>query len=96
MSGGCRISAQCWAATPGFAENFDARTGEGLGDRAYTWTASAHLILARGPRAAQQDLIPWARDGRCAPVDDAPRRGGGCDGADVDSPALARSSRAMH
>ncbi|MEV1173651.1 trehalase family glycosidase, partial [Nonomuraea sp. NPDC049784] len=48
----------------GFAENFDARTGEGLRDRAYTWTASAYLILAAaherrigtgaviGPRAA--------------------------------------------
>ncbi|MEU4561095.1 glycogen debranching protein [Actinoplanes sp. NPDC023936] len=30
----------------GFAENFDARTGEGLRDRAYTWTASGYLILA--------------------------------------------------
>ncbi|WP_066367547.1 amylo-alpha-1,6-glucosidase [Herbidospora mongoliensis] len=30
----------------GFAENFDARTGAGLRDRAYTWTASAYLILA--------------------------------------------------
>ncbi|MBG0815692.1 amylo-alpha-1,6-glucosidase [Planomonospora sp. ID82291] len=30
----------------GFAENFDARTGQGLRDRAYTWTASAYLILA--------------------------------------------------
>ncbi|MFD1538952.1 amylo-alpha-1,6-glucosidase [Nonomuraea guangzhouensis] len=30
----------------GFAENFDARTGEGLRDRAYTWTAGAYLILA--------------------------------------------------
>ncbi|WP_214109140.1 amylo-alpha-1,6-glucosidase [Acrocarpospora catenulata] len=30
----------------GFAENFDARTGTGLRDRAYTWTASAYLILA--------------------------------------------------
>ncbi|MEV0623890.1 trehalase family glycosidase [Nonomuraea sp. NPDC050404] len=30
----------------GFAENFDAHTGEGLRDRAYTWTASAYLILA--------------------------------------------------
>lgn len=30
----------------GFAENFDALTGEGLRDRAYTWTASAYLILA--------------------------------------------------
>ncbi len=31
----------------GFAENFDAVTGEGLRDRAYTWTASAYLMLAR-------------------------------------------------
>ncbi|MEX0152943.1 amylo-alpha-1,6-glucosidase [Microbacterium sp. LMI1-1-1.1] len=33
--------------TGGFAENFDARTGEGLRDRAYTWTASVYLILTR-------------------------------------------------
>jgi glycogen debranching enzyme len=30
----------------GFAENFDALTGEGLRDRAYTWTASAYLLFA--------------------------------------------------
>jgi hypothetical protein len=30
----------------GFAENFDALTGEGLRDRAYTWTASGYLLLA--------------------------------------------------
>ncbi len=30
----------------GFAENFDARTGAPLRDRAYTWTASGYLILA--------------------------------------------------
>lgn len=30
----------------GFAENFDAVTGEGLRDRSYTWTASVFLILA--------------------------------------------------
>ena len=30
----------------GCAENFDALTGEGLRDRAYTWTASVMLILA--------------------------------------------------
>ena len=29
-----------------FAENFDALTGVGLRDRAYTWTASAYLMLA--------------------------------------------------
>jgi hypothetical protein len=30
----------------GFAENFDAESGTGLRDRAYTWTASGYLILA--------------------------------------------------
>lgn len=30
----------------GFAENFDALTGEGLRDRAYTWTASVYLVFA--------------------------------------------------
>jgi glycogen debranching enzyme len=30
----------------GFAENFDAETGTGLRDRAYTWTAGGYLILA--------------------------------------------------
>ena len=30
----------------GFAENFDALSGVGLRDRAYTWTASSYLILA--------------------------------------------------
>lgn len=34
------------AAKSGFAENFDALTGEGLRDRAYTWTASVYLLLA--------------------------------------------------
>ena len=29
----------------GFAENFDALTGAGLRDRAYTWTSSAFLII---------------------------------------------------
>ena len=32
--------------TSGFAENFDALTGQGLRDRAYTWTASVFLTLA--------------------------------------------------
>ncbi|AGL16188.1 amylo-alpha-1,6-glucosidase [Actinoplanes sp. N902-109] len=32
--------------TSGFAENFDADTGTGLRDRAYTWTAATYLILA--------------------------------------------------
>ncbi|WP_369240274.1 amylo-alpha-1,6-glucosidase [Streptomyces sp. R21] len=30
----------------GFAENFDALTGMGLRDRAYTWTASSYLLFA--------------------------------------------------
>jgi hypothetical protein len=34
------------AARSGMAENFDAVTGEGLRDRAYTWTSSVFLILA--------------------------------------------------
>ena len=34
------------AVRSGFAENFDAVTGEGLRDRSYTWTASVFLILA--------------------------------------------------
>ena len=33
-------------AAQGFAENFDALTGRGYRDRAYTWTASAFLLLA--------------------------------------------------
>ena len=31
----------------GFAENFNAKTGEGLRDRAYTWTSSGAFILAQ-------------------------------------------------
>ncbi len=34
-------------AASGFAENFDARTGKGLRDLSYTWTASVALVLAR-------------------------------------------------
>jgi putative isomerase len=34
------------AAHSGMAENYDAVTGAGLRDRAYTWTASVFLILA--------------------------------------------------
>ncbi len=33
-------------AESGFAENFDALTGEGLRDRAYTWTSSVFFLLA--------------------------------------------------
>lgn len=42
----------------GCAENFDALTGEGLRDRAYTWTASAMLVMAheylKGDPAAEK------------------------------------------
>ncbi|WP_328483574.1 trehalase family glycosidase [Streptomyces sp. NBC_00377] len=41
---GARFRALC--ETHGFAENFDALTGTGLRDRAYTWTASSYLLLA--------------------------------------------------
>lgn len=34
------------AAKNGMAENYDALTGKGLRDRAYTWTSSVFLILA--------------------------------------------------
>jgi glycogen debranching enzyme len=34
------------AVRNGMAENYDALTGEGLRDRAYTWTSSVFLILA--------------------------------------------------
>ena len=43
----CRMCAKS-----GFAENFDAQTGEGLRDRAYTWTAAVFLVLAAELRAA--------------------------------------------
>jgi len=45
----------------GFAENFDAETGAGLRDRAYTWTASSYLILA----AAHEARLS-AQEGRAA------------------------------
>jgi hypothetical protein len=45
-----RFRGLCEAS--GFAENFDALSGAGLRDRAYTWTASAYLLLARQSIAA--------------------------------------------
>lgn len=36
----------------GFAENFDATTGEGLRDRAYTWTAAVYLALCAAARSS--------------------------------------------
>ena len=44
-----RFRALC--ETHGFAENFDALTGEGLRDRAYTWTAAVHLLLSADRRS---------------------------------------------
>ncbi|MDQ6419776.1 trehalase family glycosidase [Paenibacillus sp. LHD-117] len=43
------------AGKSGMAENFDALTGEGLRDRAFTWTSSVFLMLASeyAPTAAQ-------------------------------------------
>lgn len=41
----------------GMAENFNALTGEGLRDPAYTWTASTYLILASRYGLAQSDPI---------------------------------------
>lgn len=44
----------------GFAENFDARTGEGLRDRAYSWTASAYLTLRADALARSAAAVPAA------------------------------------
>ncbi|KUN73035.1 glycogen debranching protein [Streptomyces canus] len=44
----------------GFAENFDALTGEGLRDRAYTWTASSYLLLARDHRQRRAEAAAAA------------------------------------
>jgi glycogen debranching enzyme len=52
----------------GFAENFDAQTGNGLRDRAYTWTASAYLILA----AAHQQRDDLHRPNQPQTTDAAP------------------------
>ena len=46
----------------GFAENFDAITGDGLRDRAYTWTASAYLTLAGDAAARRTPGDPRAAD----------------------------------
>ncbi|WP_413098317.1 amylo-alpha-1,6-glucosidase [Streptomyces sp. Inha503] len=46
-----RFRALC--ETHGFAENFDALTGTGLRDRAYTWTAACYLLLAEAHELRQ-------------------------------------------
>jgi hypothetical protein len=48
-----RFRALC--ETSGFAENFDALTGQGLRDRAYTWTASSYLLLAHDHLRRMED-----------------------------------------
>ncbi|MFF7655703.1 amylo-alpha-1,6-glucosidase [Streptomyces sp. NPDC007983] len=48
-----RFRALC--ETHGFAENFDALTGTGLRDRAYTWTASSYLLLAEAHAHVHRD-----------------------------------------
>jgi len=48
----------------GFAENFDALTGAGLRDRAYTWTASAYLLLAG--QASERSMAMAAMAGEMA------------------------------
>jgi glycogen debranching enzyme len=50
---GSRFRALCEKS--GFAENFDAETGAGLRDRAYTWTASSYLILAAAHEARRSE-----------------------------------------
>jgi hypothetical protein len=47
----------------GFAENFDAETGTGLRDRAYTWTASSYLIFAASYEAASYEAAAHALRG---------------------------------
>lgn len=41
--------------TSGFAENFDAITGAGLRDRAYTWTAAVYLLFAADAERRRTD-----------------------------------------
>jgi glycogen debranching enzyme len=54
-----RFRALCECS--GFAENFDAETGVGLRDHAYTWTASSYLILAAAHAQRQQTIAVSAR-----------------------------------
>ena len=44
VGGGTELDA-CQFVVSGFAEDFDAPTGVGLWDRAYTWTAVDLLVL---------------------------------------------------
>ncbi|MFI7414709.1 amylo-alpha-1,6-glucosidase [Streptomyces sp. NPDC049627] len=56
-----RFRALC--ETHGFAENFDALTGTGLRDRAYTWTAAAYLLLAEAHTLRHTTPAPAAHTG---------------------------------
>jgi len=47
-------------ARSGMAENFDALTGEGLRDRAYSWTSSVFLLLANEYLADEKAAEPSA------------------------------------
>ncbi|MCY9593355.1 hypothetical protein PC41400_05265 [Paenibacillus chitinolyticus] len=49
------------AAKSGMAENFDAVTGEGLRDRAFTWTSSVFLLLAG--RCREEEMVSGASAG---------------------------------
>jgi putative isomerase len=42
-------------ATSGLAENYNALTGEGLRDRAFTWISSIFLVLAHELYLAETD-----------------------------------------
>jgi hypothetical protein len=61
-----RFRALC--ETSGFAENFDALTGTGLRDRAYTWTASSYLLLAEAHELRRGEAVGAARAARAAGV----------------------------
>jgi hypothetical protein len=58
--------------TSGFAENFDALTGEGLRDRAYTWTASTYLALAADAVRRQADGGTFVTPDAQGAYDDVP------------------------
>jgi hypothetical protein len=59
----------------GFAENFDALTGAGLRDRAYTWTASAYLVLAAAHERRRDEFSRPERLNSC-PVTETGQRSG--------------------
>ena len=67
----CRLCAKS-----GFAENFDALTGEPRRDPAYTWTASTFLVLAHELAVVSTvEFVPRGEDDRSAEVLSAVRSG---------------------